>query len=205
MLDYKLIEALAMVSQEGGFEKAAERLCITQSAVSQRIKLLEAQAGQILLARRNPPRPTPSGQQMIKHYQHDLWLHRRKPFSACPETEWREGMTLDLGPDTGVLRLSGDAVPIPEGWLVRSREGDDRIRPMPNGPSRKIKHFYQSASIPPWLRPGIPILEWEGEPVALGDWVLGNRLQIWLVENNLEYSWQPGDPVLSRLRSDCQP
>jgi len=142
---------------------------------------------------------------MIKHYQHDLWLHRRKPFSACPETEWREGMTLDLGPDSGVLRLSGDAVPIPRGWLVRSRKGDDRIRPMPNGPSRKIKHFYQSASIPPWLRPGIPILEWEGEPVALGDWVLGNRLQIWLVENNLEYSWQPGDPVLSRLRSDCQP
>jgi len=141
---------------------------------------------------------------MIKHYQHDLWLHRRKPFRTCPDLVWQDDMTLDLGTDSGYLRLAGEATPIPPGWKVRSRRGDDRIRPMPNGPSRKIKHFFQSASIPPWLRPGIPVLEWDGEPVALGDWVLGHRLQIWLVENKLEYSWQPADPVLARLRSDCQ-
>lgn len=69
MLDYKLIEALALVVLEGGFEKAAVRLHISQSAVSQRIKLLEEQAGQVLLARSTPPAPTPAGRQMIKHYQ----------------------------------------------------------------------------------------------------------------------------------------
>ena len=42
MFDYKLIEALAMVAQKGGFDKAARALYITQSAVSQRVKLLEA-------------------------------------------------------------------------------------------------------------------------------------------------------------------
>ena len=68
MIDYKLIEALAMVARECGFEKAARSLHITQSAVSQRIKLLEGQTGQILLARANPPRPTRAGQRMIKHY-----------------------------------------------------------------------------------------------------------------------------------------
>lgn len=68
MLDYKLIEALAMVVREGGFEKAAQKLYITQSVVSQRIKLLEEQTGQIVLARTNPPQATPSGRQMIKHY-----------------------------------------------------------------------------------------------------------------------------------------
>ncbi len=57
-----------MVAIEGGFEKAARQLHITQSAVSQRIKLLEAQTGQILLARTNPPRSTRAGQRMIKHY-----------------------------------------------------------------------------------------------------------------------------------------
>jgi LysR family transcriptional regulator (chromosome initiation inhibitor) len=68
MLDYKLIEALAMVVQEGGFDRAAQKLNLTQSAVSQRIKLLEEQTGQILLARTNPPRPNPAGRRLVKHY-----------------------------------------------------------------------------------------------------------------------------------------
>ncbi len=141
---------------------------------------------------------------MIKHYQHDLWLHRRKPFMACPETEWRSGMELDLGPDSGSLALVGKATPIPAGWVVGERKAGDRMRMMPHGSSRKLKHFFQSASIPPWLRPGIPVLHWDGEPVALGDWVFGHRLQVWLMENNLEYVWQPSDPVLVRVRADCQ-
>lgn len=69
MLDYKLIEALAMVVQEGGFERAAKQLHLTQSAVSQRIRSLEDQTGQVLLARTSPPRATPAGQRMIRHYQ----------------------------------------------------------------------------------------------------------------------------------------
>lgn len=68
MLDYKLIEALATVFQEGGFDKAARALCLTQSAVSQRIKQLEEQCGQILLARTTPPQPTAAGRILLKHY-----------------------------------------------------------------------------------------------------------------------------------------
>lgn len=68
MFDYKLIEALAMVAREGGFDKAARALHITQSAVSQRVKLLEEITGQVLLARTTPPRATKSGQKFLKHY-----------------------------------------------------------------------------------------------------------------------------------------
>ncbi|WP_300465173.1 LysR family transcriptional regulator ArgP [Desulfobacula sp.] len=68
MFDYKLIEALAMVAREGGFDKAARALCITQSAVSQRVKLLEELTGQVLIARTTPPRATSSGQKLLKHY-----------------------------------------------------------------------------------------------------------------------------------------
>ncbi len=68
MLDYKLIQALAMVVREGGFEKAARALYITQSAVSQRVKLLEEQMGQILLTRTTPPQATAAGRKMLKHY-----------------------------------------------------------------------------------------------------------------------------------------
>ena len=68
MLDYKLLEAFAMVVQEGGFEKAATVMNLTQSAVSQRVKLLEDRAGKILLSRTSPPQPTEAGRRLIKHY-----------------------------------------------------------------------------------------------------------------------------------------
>ncbi len=68
MFDYKLIEALALVAREGGFDKAARALYITQSAVSQRVKLLEELTGQILIARTTPPQATSAGQKLLKHY-----------------------------------------------------------------------------------------------------------------------------------------
>lgn len=68
MFDYKLIEALAIVAREGGFDKAARALYITQSAVSQRIKLLEELTGQVLIARTTPPQVTSAGRKLLKHY-----------------------------------------------------------------------------------------------------------------------------------------
>lgn len=69
MLDYKLVEALGKVVQEGGFERAAKVLLLTQSAVSQRVRLLEEQCGQLLLTRSVPPQPTAAGRMLLKHYQ----------------------------------------------------------------------------------------------------------------------------------------
>ena len=142
---------------------------------------------------------------MIKRYQRDLWLHRRKPFLACPEIEWKSGMEVSLGHDSGDLRLVGDPAPIPDGWVVRARQEGDRIRLLPNGPSHRVKQLFQSAFVPPWLRDGIPILEWDGEPVALGDWIMNHRLKAWLFEYELNYEWRPSSSVLVRIRADCQP
>ncbi len=69
MIDYKLLQALAAVVDAGGFDKAAKSLLLTQSAVSQRVKLLEERIGQILLSRSTPPRATPAGLQLLKHYR----------------------------------------------------------------------------------------------------------------------------------------
>jgi len=142
---------------------------------------------------------------VIRHYRLDLWLHRNKALMSCPATVWKGGMQLDLGPDSGSLVLRGAPVTLPDGWRVRSRQPGDRIRPRAEGGSQKLKHFFQAASVPPWLRPGIPVLEWDGEPVALGDWIIGHRLQEWLLEHGLEYCWEPADPVLARVHSDCRP
>ena len=68
MMDYKFIEAMAMVIREGGFDKAAEALHITQSAVSQRVKLLEEHTGRILITRTTPPAPTQAGRNLLKHF-----------------------------------------------------------------------------------------------------------------------------------------
>lgn len=141
---------------------------------------------------------------MIKRYQRDLWLHRRKPFLACPEVEWSSGMVLNLGADCGTLGLGGKKTQIPKGWIVRARRGGDRLRLLPNGPNHRLKQLFQSVFVPPWLRAGVPVLEWDGEPVALGDWVIGYRLKAWLFEHELEYEWRPGSPVLARIRADCQ-
>lgn len=40
LFDYKLLAALAAVVEQGGFERAAQALGLSQSAVSQRIKQL---------------------------------------------------------------------------------------------------------------------------------------------------------------------
>ncbi|GLS89792.1 transcriptional regulator ArgP [Psychromonas marina] len=69
MQDYKLFMALDAVLKEQSFDKAAKRLHITQSAVSQRIKQLETEYGQPLLIRSQPIKATPLGQKLLGHYQ----------------------------------------------------------------------------------------------------------------------------------------
>jgi LysR family transcriptional regulator (chromosome initiation inhibitor) len=69
MLDYRLLEALAAVIAQGGFDKAASTLYLTQSAVSRRIKQLEAVLGQPVLQRTTPPKPTAAGQRLLNHLQ----------------------------------------------------------------------------------------------------------------------------------------
>ncbi len=65
--DPDALECLAAIVEEGGFERAAQRLSITQSAVSQRLRSLEAQVGTVLIVRSRPLKATPAGQLMLKH------------------------------------------------------------------------------------------------------------------------------------------
>ncbi|MDO8456067.1 MAG: LysR family transcriptional regulator ArgP [Burkholderiaceae bacterium] len=65
--DPDALECLAAIVEEGGFERAAQRLSITQSAVSQRLRALEAQVGTVLIVRSRPLKPTQAGQLLLKH------------------------------------------------------------------------------------------------------------------------------------------
>jgi len=76
MFDYKLLAALAAVVEQGGFERAAQALGLSQSAVSQRVKLLEARVGQPVLVRAAPPAPTEIGTRLLNHVQQVRLLER---------------------------------------------------------------------------------------------------------------------------------
>ncbi|PLX40770.1 MAG: transcriptional regulator ArgP [Deltaproteobacteria bacterium] len=104
MLDYKLIEALAMVVREGGFEKAAKTLLITQSAISQRVRNLEDQLGLPLIIRANPPRATAVGSALVAHYTKVTQLERDLE-SALDLTTATEFLALPIGVNEDSLSL----------------------------------------------------------------------------------------------------
>ncbi len=91
--DSDALECLAAIVEEGGFERAAVRLSVTQSAVSQRLRALEAQVGTVLLVRSRPIKPTSAGRLLIKHAMQMRLLR------ADLETDLQ-----DLTPGTGALR-----------------------------------------------------------------------------------------------------
>ena len=65
--DPNALECLAAIMEEGGFERAAVRLSITQSAVSQRLRSLEVQVGTVLIVRSRPLKATAAGRFLLKH------------------------------------------------------------------------------------------------------------------------------------------
>jgi LysR family transcriptional regulator, chromosome initiation inhibitor len=60
------LDALVAIADHGSFEAAARQLHVTPSAVSQRIRALESAAGQVLISRGNPCRPTPHGEWLVR-------------------------------------------------------------------------------------------------------------------------------------------
>ena len=100
--DYRTLQALDAVIRERGFERAAQKLCITQSAVSQRIKQLENMFGQPLLVRTVPPRPTEQGQKL---------LALLRQVELLEEDETRTQERLRRGEVVGAVSIQHQALP----------------------------------------------------------------------------------------------
>ena len=65
-LDGQQLAAFAAVIQLGSFDAAAERLNVTPSAISQRIKALEQRVGQVLVVRGKPCVATVAGVPLLQ-------------------------------------------------------------------------------------------------------------------------------------------
>lgn len=108
MLDYALLTALAAVIRSGSFERAARRLNVTPSAVSQRVKLLEERLGTVLVVRGAPCTGTPAGLRLCQHAERVALL----------ESELRDelpGLPPDGAPVTVRVAVNADSLAT---WFV---------------------------------------------------------------------------------------
>lgn len=67
MFDPAHLAALSAVIRTGSFERAAQMLHVTQSAISQRLRQLEEQVGTSLIIRSQPCRATEAGERLFRH------------------------------------------------------------------------------------------------------------------------------------------
>ena len=139
----------------------------------------------------------------LKLYGNFIWLQDQVIPAFESSKDWTGGLKMELDDSLGCLQLLGNKIAIPVGWRVAARHKDGRIRLHEQGVRRKLKDLFRESAIPPWLRSSIPVLYWDGEAVAIGDWVIAQRLQNWLDNHDAEYRWEPGSALLSDLRSAC--
>lgn len=69
------LAALVAITDHGTFEAAARHLNVTASAVSQRIRALEAEVGQVVVQRTTPCRPTAAGEVLVRLARQTQLLH----------------------------------------------------------------------------------------------------------------------------------
>ncbi len=137
-------------------------------------------------------------------FQDHLWLQSEVSMASCPAVDWTGPEPLPLGAGIGTLAVQPVATRWPDGLRVRAREGGERITLAGSGQRKRIKDLLREAGVPPWLRASIPLLCWDDEVVALGDWLIGERLENWLRQEDVKLIWQPLDPILTYVAATCR-
>lgn len=66
-IDPAALDCLVALADTGSFERAAQQLAVTQSAVSQRLRSLESELGRLLVVRARPLRLTDAGKLLLRH------------------------------------------------------------------------------------------------------------------------------------------
>lgn len=106
MLDYPSLAAVAAVSREGSFERAAALLGVTPSAISQRVRGLEERLGAVLIVRGQPCRPTEAGARLCAHVER-VRLLEGEMVAAWPALA---GPTQDAEPVTVRVAVNADSL-----------------------------------------------------------------------------------------------
>lgn len=121
MLDFYKLQIFSVVAQEGSFSAAAERLYVTQSAVSQHIKDLEASLGKSLFQRgRRGVKLTPAGE-ILYQYAREIFELVARAENAVTDVEQIPGGKVTIGATPGI------AVYLAPDWIQRFRSRFTRL------------------------------------------------------------------------------
>ena len=105
------------------------------------------------------------------------------PLPGGKRLSWDGADVLELPGELGTLELQG--APRPGRLEVRFREGGETC--VRGGCHRPLKKLLQELSVPPWLRPRVPLVYMDGELAAVGDFLSCER---W--PRNLRLVWRKG-------------
>jgi len=106
-MDSIYLKTLVEVVRAGSLTKAADLLCVTQSAVSRRIKFMEEQYGSMLLDRSGPVIvPTPTGSMVLEKAREIVEIEREL-MSSLGVQERQRGLTFLCTPTFGTVYLPG--------------------------------------------------------------------------------------------------
>ena len=114
----------------------------------------------------------------VRRYRDTVFLLREDVENELPTTTLTPDVPVELGEGLGTLILrSTDSIGIaPDaamgGLSVAQRQGGERLKPSREGATRRLKSLLQEAAVLPWMRNRLPLLEHDGNLVAVGDlWV----------------------------------
>lgn len=132
--------------------------------------------------------------QRLELRRHQGHLYVVKPMPVLPEVlYWKPEQALELPGVLGCLRCeTGDGKPPPPGsWPVlevRFRRGGERLQET-GRPTRSLKHLLQEGGVPPWLRPCVPLIHFEGILLAAADLFVQERWPAQIPDNKARFLW----------------
>jgi LysR family transcriptional regulator, chromosome initiation inhibitor len=94
------LATLLAIVDSGTFEAAARRLHVTPSAVSQRVKALEAEVGHVVVVRTSPCRATPTGEALVRLARQQALLAAETMAELAPQGGSRVELPLAVNADS---------------------------------------------------------------------------------------------------------
>src|SRR6188768_253939 len=94
------LATLLAIVDTGTFEAAARRLHVTPSAVSQRVKALEAEVGHVVVVRTSPCRATTTGESLVRLARHQALLAAETMAELAPPGGSRVELPIAVNADS---------------------------------------------------------------------------------------------------------
>ena len=94
------LATLLAIVDTGTFDAAARRLHVTPSAVSQRVKALEAELGQVVVVRTTPCRPTSAGEALVRLARQQSLLESEALASLATDGRPRSDLPIVVNADS---------------------------------------------------------------------------------------------------------